>query len=715
MNITRHAPAIKRTRFVTISLLLVFALLAAALPHPRLMRTASAFDGVLVPGFDQLTIGPGDDHSSERINLPFPISFFGRTHTSLFINNNGNVTFDEALSTYTPFSLLSTSHSMIAPFFGDVDTRGVEIERAINSDLTRYGVGTFDGHRAFGVTWGGVGVGYYDSRVDKLNKFQLLIVERPDMGPGDFDIVFNYDQIQWESGEASGGLDGLGGASARVGFTNGSDTSFEMPGSAVNGAFLDSAPTGLRHNSNCNVAGRYVFPVRNGLSAVYTTSGFWINGLPLPLCPPNQSSPDFPCRTERVGFDIRFHADTGFGVSRLSSGLTWGADAQTAFELAGRSGWGDLLTLTSGSYGGPARVRYTFGFEGRLIGNGLTSPALGALEIAQTVNGTATIAAAGGTGAQYINQGGIRYVNLNGPNAINVLTVSQDIPVEFNPDFNGRFHAQTRVEQQLEIKLKTEQAGAGGSISADLARTVRLLSVTVVDPSGNPIPNLTLTSVSGTQYPLDPANVVVPDGDTTPPDVSCPAPLTLEVGADCSAAMPDITSQVVATDNVTPASELSITQSVAPGTPLPLGITPVTINVTDAAGNRSSCVTNVSVGGAAALSITSASANPNVLWPPNHKMVDVAVTVSTAGACGGAATCRITGVSSNEPSEGAGVGNLAPDWEIVAPLLLKLRAERAGSDGERVYTITITCVDDSGNSSTKDVLVTVPHDRRVGR
>ncbi|HEU4594021.1 MAG TPA: nidogen-like domain-containing protein, partial [Pyrinomonadaceae bacterium] len=285
MNITRHAPAARRTRLVTLSLLLVLTLLASTLPRPGLMPTASAFDGVIVPGFTQLSIGPGDDHSSEEIHLPFAISFFGTTYRSLYVNNNGNVTFDAPLSAYTPFSLLSTSHPMIAPFFGDVDTRGIEAERAINSDFARYGVSTFEGHRAFGVTWGGVGVGYYDSRVDKLNKFQMLIVERPDEGPGDFDIVFNYDQIQWETGEASGGLDGLGGDSARAGFTNGSDASFEMPGSAINGAFLDGAPTGLRHNSNVNVAGRYVFPVRNGLSAVYTSTGFLVNGLPLPLCP----------------------------------------------------------------------------------------------------------------------------------------------------------------------------------------------------------------------------------------------------------------------------------------------------------------------------------------------------------------------------------------------------------------------------------------------
>jgi hypothetical protein len=709
MNLTRHAPSQRPASIARLSTLLALALLIATIPHTSLTPAAGASDGIIVPGFTQLSIGPGDDHSSEEIHLPFAISFFGTTYRSLYINNNGNVTFDAPLSAYTPFSLLSTSHPMIAPFFGDVDTRGVEAERAINSDFARYGVGTFEGRRAFGVTWGGVGVGYYDSRVDKLNKFQMLIVERPDEGPGDFDIVFNYDQIQWETGEASGGQDGLGGASARAGFTNGSDTSFEMPGSAVNGAFLDGTPTGLRHNSNVNVAGRYVFPVRNGLSAVYTSTGFLVNGTPLPLCPCNDADPDFMCRTERLGFDIGFNGCSDFGTSRLNLSASWSGSAQSAFELSGRSGWRDLLTLTTGSYAGPARVRYTFRFEGTLEGEGLDSSE-GAVELGQTVNGVATDASAG----QYVNADGIRYSDLNGTSAVDFLTVSQDSPVEFNPDFNGHFHAQTHVDQQVEIRLRTLRAGAAGSVNADFGHTVRLLSVTVVDPSGNPIPNLTLTSVSGTQYPLDPANAA-PPADTTPPVVACPAPLVLEAGADCLAFMPDITGQAVASDNVTPASGLSLTQSVAPGASLPPGNTPVTVNATDAAGNQASCTTNVTVRAAAAPDITSASASPNVLWPPNHKMVDVAVSVSTAEACGGPATCRITGVSSNEPVEGAGGGSLAPDWEVVGQLLLKLRAERAGSGGGRVYTVTVTCLDAAGNSSTKDVLVTVPHDRGDGR
>ena len=95
------------------------------------------------------------------------------------------------------------------------------------------------------------------------------MIDRSDIGAGDFDFEFNYDQILWEAGTASGSdANGLGGNSARVGYTNGSTASLELAGSAVNGAFLDGGPAGtaLIHNSlNSSVDGRYVFQVRNGI------------------------------------------------------------------------------------------------------------------------------------------------------------------------------------------------------------------------------------------------------------------------------------------------------------------------------------------------------------------------------------------------------------------------------------------------------------------
>jgi len=68
-------------------------------------------------------------------------------------------------------------------------------------------------------------------------------------------------------------------------------------------------------------------------------------------------------------------------------------------------------------------------------------------------------------------------------------------------------------------------------------------------------------------------------------------------------------------------------------------------------------------------------------------------------------------VTSNEPVNGTGDGDQEPDWEITGPLTVNLRAERAGTGSGRVYTLTVQCSDDSGNSSTGSVAVTVPHDQ----
>ena len=43
---------------------------------------------------------------------------------------------------------------------------------------------------------------------------------------------------------------------------------------------------------------------------------------------------------------------------------------------------------------------------------------------------------------------------------------------------------------------------------------------------------------------------------------------------------------------------------------------------------------------------------------------------------------------------------------------LRLRAERYAWGDGRVYTITITATDESGNQSSATVAIRVPHDRR---
>ncbi|MCL2590895.1 MAG: PEP-CTERM sorting domain-containing protein [Betaproteobacteria bacterium] len=219
-----------------------------------LLVSGASFAGPVVSGFDANTLARNDDSYTGLVNIGFTVNFFGEEYSQLYVNNNGNVTFDYALATYTPFGLTNTSRVIIAPFFADVDTRYA-------GDPVTYGIGTYGGHDAFGVNW--VNVDYYLSSTSHTarDSFQLILVDRSDVGSGDFDIVFNYDNIQWETGEASGGSpDGLGGYSARVGWSNGTggaDSFFELAGSAVNGAFLNGGPNALAGMT-------YTFQVRNG-------------------------------------------------------------------------------------------------------------------------------------------------------------------------------------------------------------------------------------------------------------------------------------------------------------------------------------------------------------------------------------------------------------------------------------------------------------------
>jgi sugar lactone lactonase YvrE len=109
--------------------------------------------------------------------------------------------------------------------------------------------------------------------------------------------------------------------------------------------------------------------------------------------------------------------------------------------------------------------------------------------------------------------------------------------------------------------------------------------------------------------------------------------------------------------------------------------------------------------------ITDISVNRGLLWPPNHKMVPVTVSVNVSDPDGDLASTRIISVTSNEPTNGLGDGDLSPDWIVTGDLTVALRAERSGNGTGRIYTITVQCTDLAGNYSTKSVLVMVPHDQ----
>ena len=79
--------------------------------------------------------------------------------------------------------------------------------------------------------------------------------------------------------------------------------------------------------------------------------------------------------------------------------------------------------------------------------------------------------------------------------------------------------------------------------------------------------------------------------------------------------------------------------------------------------------------------------------------------------------CSSDLVTSSEAVDARGSGNTTEyDWQIAADnSSVDLRAERAGNGTNRIYTITLSATDGSGNTTTDTVNVTVPHDQRSAK
>lgn len=173
-----------------------------------------------------------DDGSTALIPLGFNFCFYGTTYNSCYINNNGNISFGSPYSTFSSNAFPDPSFVMIAPFWGDVDTRdmgsGLPYFKKTGTSLI--------------VKWSNVG--YYDSYSDKLNDFQLIITDGNDpiLPPGK-NVAFCYGDMQWTTGDASGGTGGFGGTPSTVGVNKGDGTNFiqigrfDQPGLAYDGPY----------------------------------------------------------------------------------------------------------------------------------------------------------------------------------------------------------------------------------------------------------------------------------------------------------------------------------------------------------------------------------------------------------------------------------------------------------------------------------------------
>jgi hypothetical protein len=198
------------------------------------------YAGAVRSGFTANSLAANDDGSTGQVDIGFPINFFGINQRVIYINNNGNITFTGAQSAYVPSGLSGGAYKIIAPYWGDVDTR--------TGALVTYGAGTVNGRLAYGVNW--VGVKKFPGTSASTISCQLVIIERGDTGIDNFDFELNYDSMNWAPG-------GVGWSNGNYG---GNNVYYENTSSYGQLASL----------SNCDVAGRYTFTVREG-SVVATT------------------------------------------------------------------------------------------------------------------------------------------------------------------------------------------------------------------------------------------------------------------------------------------------------------------------------------------------------------------------------------------------------------------------------------------------------------
>lgn len=149
----------------------------------------------------------------------------------------------------------------------------------------------------------------------------------------------------------------------------------------------------------------------------------------------------------------------------------------------------------------------------------------------------------------------------------------------------------------------------------------------------------------------------------------------------------------------------TVTTSPASGSFFPVGTTTVTVTGRRLDGTFDTCTFNVVVNDTEFPVVSAATVDKPSLWPPQHQMEAVTVDYTATDNC--SVTCTLS-VSSNEPIDGLGDGDTAPDWVIVDTHHLFLRAERSGKGTGRIYTITVTCADPAGNTVTRTATVRVP-------
>ncbi|MEO7445110.1 MAG: SBBP repeat-containing protein [Ferruginibacter sp.] len=224
-----------------------------------------------------------------------------------------------------------------------------------------------------------------------------------------------------------------------------------------------------------------------------------------------------------------------------------------------------------------------------------------------------------------------------------------------------------------------------------------------------PVGVTTVTATSDATGATCSFTVTVVDNEN-PVITSCPVNKTIDTDPNVCFASASSVNAVPpsASDNCNPTGVTGVRSDGASlSANYPAGTTTITWTANDPSGNTATCLQTITVVDNQPPVISGEGASLIVLSPSNHTMRDVTIDYVVTDNCD---VISAISVESNEPVNGTGDGDTDPDWIVVDNHHVKLRAERSAQGNGRIYTVTITATDPSGNTDVKTIDVRVPHD-----
>lgn len=229
-------------------------------------------------------------------------------------------------------------------------------------------------------------------------------------------------------------------------------------------------------------------------------------------------------------------------------------------------------------------------------------------------------------------------------------------------------------------------------------------------------PHIITLTVDDNRGGSDSDAVMITVQDTIPPGLQVPVDIVEECAGSNGQSV-DIgiaLAEDVCSENVIISNDVAAL--------FPLGQTNVTWSAEDEFGNTSQAAQSINIADTTPPEI-SILCSPDMLWPPNHKIVEIIPDIFASDICDTSLTVELDQIIMNEGEEinaydpdydeGLGNGNTINDIQVSDDDRIYLRAERSGNNPDgRIYTIIYKATDASGNISTASCKVSVPHDMK---